>query len=99
MPYDTEKIRLAYKPKHNLKRNNQVILLIFTDAKKWHYLAVRGLSALLRGITSNHVGNFYCWNCFHSYRTKKKFKKHGEVCHDHDYCYAEMPDEDNKILQ
>ena len=28
------------------------------DGKKWHYLAVKGLSALLRGITSNHNGTF-----------------------------------------
>ena len=33
---------------------NQVTLLIITDGKKWHYLAVKSLSALLRGITSNH---------------------------------------------
>ena len=39
--YNNEKIRLAYKSKHNFKRKNQVVLLIFTDAKKWHYLAVK----------------------------------------------------------
>ena len=43
---------------------NQVTLLIITDGKKWHYLAVKSLSALLRGITSNHNGDFYCLNCF-----------------------------------
>ena len=30
IPYNTEKIRHAYKSKHNLSRENQVILLIFT---------------------------------------------------------------------
>ena len=50
-PHNTEKIRLAYKSKHNFKRENQVILLMITDAKKLHYLAVKSLSALLRGIT------------------------------------------------
>ena len=69
-PYNTEKIRLAYKSKYNFKRENQVILLMITDGKKWHYLAVKSLSALLRGITSNHVGDFYCLNCFHSYNTR-----------------------------
>ena len=34
IPYNTEKIRLAYKSKHNFKRNNQVILLMITDGKK-----------------------------------------------------------------
>ena len=28
------------------------------DGKKWYYLAVKSLSALLRGITSNHVETF-----------------------------------------
>ena len=57
------------------------------------------MSALLRGITSNHNGDFYCLNCFHSYSTKNKLKKHEKACNDHDYCHAEMPNEDNKILK
>ena len=72
VPHNTEKIRLAYKSKHNFKRENQVILLMITDGKKWHYLTVKNLSALLKGISLNHVGEFYCLNCFHSYRTEKK---------------------------
>ena len=40
VPYNTEKIRLAYKSKHNFKRENQVILLMITDGKIWHYLTV-----------------------------------------------------------
>ena len=30
---------------------------------------------------------------------KKKLKKDKEVCENHDYCYVEMPEEDNKILK
>ena len=48
--YNTEKIRLAYKSKHNINRQNQVILLMITDGKKWHYLTVKSLSGLLKGI-------------------------------------------------
>ena len=48
---------------------------MITDGKKWHYLAAKSLSALLRVITSKHVGDFYCLNCFHSYSTKNKLKK------------------------
>ena len=55
------------------------------------------LSALLKGISSNHVGDFYCLNFFQSYRTKNKLKTHERVCDDHDYCYVEMPNEDNNI--
>ena len=69
--YNTEKIELAYKSNHNFERENQVILLMITDSEKWHYLAVKSLSALLRGITSNHNGDFYYLNCFHSYSTEK----------------------------
>ena len=66
---------------------------------KWHYLAVRRLSALLRGITSNNNGDFYCLNCFHSYRTHNKLKKHETVCNNHDYCHLDMPKEDEKMLK
>ena len=72
-------MRLTHKSKHNFKRNNQVILLMITTGKKWHYLAVKSSSALLRGTTSDHVGGFYCLNCFHSYSTKEKLKWHEKV--------------------
>ena len=70
-----------------------------TDGEKWRYLAVKKLSALFKGITSNHKGDFYCLNCFHSFRTKYKRKKHKNVCKNNDYCYVEMPKEDNEILK
>ena len=54
MPHNTKKIRHAYKSKYNLNRENQVILLMITDGEKWHYLAVKSLYALFRGITSNN---------------------------------------------
>ena len=99
MLYNAENIRLAYKSRSNFKLESQVILLIIIDGKKWHYLAVKKLSVLLRGITSNNVGDFYCLNCFHSYSTENKLKKHEKVCNDHDDCYVDMPNEDNKILK
>ena len=82
-----------------IKRENKVILLMITEGKKWHYIAVKLLTALLRGITSKHEGDFYCLKCFHSYGTKNKPEKHRNVCENHDYCYVEMPKEDNKILK
>ena len=36
LPYNTEEIKLAYKSKYNNKRNNEIILLMITDGKKWH---------------------------------------------------------------
>ena len=49
----------------SVKRESQVILLMITNGKKWHYITVKILSALVRGITSNHKEDFYCLNCFH----------------------------------
>ena len=43
VPYNTERIRLAYKSEYKQKHKNQVILLMITDGNKWHYLAVRNL--------------------------------------------------------
>ena len=99
VPYNTEKIRHVYKSKYNKEGENQVILLMITDGKKWHYLAVKRLSALLRGITSKHDGDFYCLIYFHSCSIKDKLKKHENVCKNHDCCYVEMPNDDNKILK
>ena len=72
---------------------------MITECEKWHYLAVKKLSALLRGITSKHEGDCYCLNCFRSYSTKNKLKKHKSVCENHDYCFVETPEKDNKILK
>ena len=47
VPHNSEEIRHAYKSKHNLSRENQVILLMITDGKKWHCLSVKNLSAYL----------------------------------------------------
>ena len=70
VPYNTKQICRACKSEYNNERENQVILLMITDGKKWHNLAlksepifyggklcnspVKSLSILLRGITSNH---------------------------------------------
>ena len=32
-------------------------------------------------------------------QNRKILKKHEKVCNDNDYCYVEMPNEDNKILK
>ena len=98
-PHKTGKIHLAYKSKHNLTREKQLILLMITDGEKWHYLAVKSLSALLNGITSNHNGDFYCLNCFRAYTTKSKLETYKKICENHYYFHVEMPNEDNKIIK
>ena len=99
VPHKSGKIYLASKSKHNLTRKKQVFLLMITDGEKWHYTAVTRLSRLLRGVTGNNNGDFYCLNCFHAYRTENKLEKHKKICENHDYCHVEMPNEDNKIIK
>ena len=91
VPEGDKTIRHAYNSKYNLTRENQVTLLMISDGEKWHYLTVRSLSALLKGITSKHKDDSYCLNWFHSFPSKKSLEKHMKVCEDNDYCYIEMP--------
>ena len=97
--HNTKKINIAYKSKHNLTREKKVMLLMISNGKKWHYLTVKNLSGLLRGITSNHAGDFYCLNCFCAYSTKNKLEKHKKICENHDYCHVEISTKDNNIIK
>ena len=76
VPHNTRKIQVAYKSKQNLTCDKQVIFLMITDSEKWHYLTEKKLPGLLRGITSTHKEDFYCLNCFRSYRTRNKLEAH-----------------------
>ena len=72
---------------------------MISKGEKWHYLAVKSLSGLFTGIRSNHKEDFYCLNCFHSYRTKNKLYAHKKVCKSHEYCHIEMPTKNNNIIK
>ena len=98
-PYNTKKINIAYKSKNNLTREKQVILLMISNDQNWHYLVVKNLPGLLRGITSTHKEDFYCLNCFHSYRTENKLEAHKKICENHDYCHIEMPSKNNNTIK
>ena len=74
-------------------------MILKKEKEGWHYLAVKKLSALLRGITSKHDDNFYCLNCLHSFRRKRKLKSHEKVCKNKDFCKIEMPSEKYNILE
>ena len=46
----------------------------------WHYLAVKNLSALLRGITPKQDGDFYCLNYLHSFIANvNQIKEYAEI--------------------
>ena len=68
-----------------VKHNTKKICVLYSDGKKYHYLAVTNLYGLLLGNSSNHKGDFYCLNCFNSYTSKIKLKEHEEICNNHNY--------------
>ena len=69
------------------------------EKEGWHYLAVKKLSTLLRGITSKHHGDFYCFNCLHSFRTGNKLKSHEKIRKNKDFCEIVMPSEKDNISE
>ena len=99
LEHNTNEIRQCYISKHNNTRNNHVNLLMITDGTgKWHYFTIKSISGLLRGITSNHNGDFYCLNCFRSYRTANKLKNQEDICKDHDFCNLKLPTPEKRYL-
>ena len=61
-------------------------------------MAIRSIPALLRGVSSTHNGDYYCLNCFHSYRTETKLKEHEQMCVNNNFAMIKMPDEKNKYV-
>ena len=58
IPHNTKTVSVAYRSEQNNKRRKQEILLMVTNAKKYHYLAVTNLSGLLQGNSSKHERHF-----------------------------------------
>ena len=61
------------------------------EKEDWHYLAVKNLSALLRGITSKINRDFYCLNWFPSFRINNKLKSQEKVCKKKGFCGTVQP--------
>ena len=38
-------------------------------------------------------------NCFKSFKTKSKLEIHKKMCENHDYCYVQIPKNENKIVE
>ena len=81
---------------------------MITDSEKWLYLAVKSLPALFRGIKSNNNGEFYCLNCFCSYRIMSSSLSslvdnlseglHSDKCTDCKSCLDYMTTKDEHIV-
>ena len=93
-----KKLNILYRSQHNNSRKQQVILLMISNKNEtdWHYIAVKNLSRLCRGITSSDRRSFYCLYCLHSYKTKKSLVIHERLCNNHDYCDPIMPEKGKK---
>ena len=63
------KIYLTYISKFISSHENQIIIFMIPKLERCQYLITERLTALLRGMTSNHDGYFYCLNCLHSFNT------------------------------
>ena len=59
----------------------------------------RKLTALLRGITCKHPGDFYCLNCLHSFASENKRESHKNLCEIKHFWNVLMPSKDTKILE
>ena len=66
-----KKIQVAYKSKHSLTREKQGILLMISKGENWHYLVVKNVPRLLKGITSNHKEDFILFKLFSLVQNKK----------------------------
>ena len=55
------------------------------NGEKWHYFAIKRLSALVRGLNSKHHVDFYCRNCVHSFTTENQFEPHNKACQNQDF--------------
>ena len=67
--------------------------------KGWHYLAVKKLSALLRGITSKHNGNLYRLNCLDYFRAENKLECREQVCKNETSCGITLPTQKNNTFK
>ena len=91
----------AYFSKINSNGQKQIILLIIPNKENegWHYLEVRKLFELLRGITSRHNGDFYCLNYIPFFRTENKLKSQGKVYKSKDFFGIVVPSEKEHMLK
>ena len=91
VPHKEADIRPCYISKFNKTREHNANLLMIADGTdKWHYIAVKRIPALLRGVSSTHNGDHYCLNCFHSYRTEEKLKAHEELCANNNFALIKI---------
>ena len=74
-------------------------MILNEEERRWQYLTVKILSALLTGITSKNNGDFYCLDYLHFLRAKRKLESHIKVCENKDSCNIFISPDDTKLLE
>ena len=68
-------IQLIFQKLIQIVKKN-IVMIPNEEEKDWHCLTVKKISALLRGISSKHDGDFFSLHCLHSLEQKiKKYVK------------------------
>ena len=57
------------------------------------------ISAFVKGVNSKNNGEFYYWNCLHSFRTTGKLNLIKKVCENKCFYEIVMPSKDTRISE
>ena len=76
--------------------SQKLIWIVENNSKRWWIVTsfskkIIKLFTLLIGTTSKHHGEFYCFNCLHSFRTENKLKCYEKVCKNKKFYGFVMP--------
>ena len=111
VPLNEVNVCPEYISKRNFDSKHQVVLITIGDEQeRWHFLSLpsnldtdgfrrpkKAISRLLEDISSKSHGDFYCYGCFHSFRSETTLKNHIDVCKDKKFSKIELPNEENKF--
>ena len=53
----------------------------------------------MQGIASRSHGDFYCYGCFHSFRTQSALEKHTDLCKNHKFCEVKLLEKGKNFKQ
>ena len=105
VPFNKKAICTEYISSRNYTAKKTSYFAKNDNNDKWHFLALpstlidggylrstKSFSKLMSGISSKSQNNFYCYGCFHSFRTESTLKKHVELCEDNKFCQVQLPE-------
>ena len=70
------------------------------NGEKWHYHALKKIISIInRNTIKNCKGDFYCLNCFHSFKTINKLEFQEKVCENKDFCNIIIHAKETKVFK